>query len=99
MSTIKRVVRPNYGLNTGQNIMHPLKIFIKHLQYKENTYVSQKAKLNIEYDYSYMRKKKANNLYTEKMSDRIHQKANNNGCLYIVNYECSSFFILLSKFP
>ena len=29
MSTNKRMVRTKYGLITGQNIMHPLKIFIK----------------------------------------------------------------------
>ena len=32
-------------------------------------------------------KRKANNLYTEKKSEQIHQEANNNGCLYVVNYE------------
>lgn len=46
MSTIKRMVRPNYGLITGQNIMHTLKIFIKHLQYKENTSVMLVKKQN-----------------------------------------------------
>ena len=66
------MVRTNYGLITGQNIMHPLKIFIKHLQYKENTcYVSQKAKLNTEYDYSYMWKKKSKqSVYRKKNQDR-----------------------------
>ena len=71
MSTNMRMVRTKYGLITGQNIMHPLKIFIKQytLQYKENTcYVSQKAKLNIEYDYSYMWKKKSKqSVYRKKI--------------------------------
>lgn len=46
MPNNRRIVRTNYGLITGQNIMQPLKIFIKHLQYKENTFVTLVKKQN-----------------------------------------------------
>lgn len=66
--------------------MHPLKIFTKHLQQKENTcYVSKKEKLYTEYNYSYAFCKTANNLSIRENQKGINQKINN-GHLWVANY-------------